>query len=227
MNKWKLIVVSILSVVCIGSGIMLGMTQSYHSEYASNGAITTQQSEAVVREVQTRLKKWGYFNGPITGYYGPLTKTAVIWFQKNNGLNAEGYLGPLTLAKMGISANTGSTNNSNDLWLLAKIVYSEARGEPYSGQVAVAAVVLNRVKNPNFPNTIAGVIYQPWAFTALHDGQFNLEPNATAYQAAKDALNGWDPTYGSIYYYNARTATSSWIFSRRTTVVIGRHTFAV
>lgn len=227
MKKWKIIVVSVLSVICIGSGLMLGMTQSFSSEYANEGVIMTQQSEAVVRETQTRLKRWGYYNGPITGYYGPLTKAAVIWFQRNHGLNAEGYLGPLTLGKLGINANLGSTNNSNDLYLLAKIVFSEARGEPYVGQVAVAAVVLNRVRNPNFPNTLAGVIYQPWAFTALHDGQFALEPNNLAYQAARDALNGWDPTYGSIYYYNPVTATSQWIFTRRTTVTIGRHRFAV
>lgn len=225
MKKWKMILISALSLICITSGIMLATSQSYHSEYATEGVVMTQQSESVVREVQTRLKKWGYYTGPITGYYGPLTKAATIWFQRNHGLNAEGYLGPLTLGKMGISS--GGTNNSNDLYLLAKLVHSEARGEPYTGQVAVAAVVLNRIKNPNFPNTMAGVIYQPWAFTALHDGQFNLEPNNTAYQAAKDALNGWDPSYGSIYYYNARTATSQWIFSRRTTVVIGLHTFAV
>ena len=122
---------------------------------------------------------------------------------------------------------TSATNGNADLYLLAKLVYSEARGEPYTGQVAVAAVCLNRVASPDFPNTISGVIYQPWAFTALHDGQFELEPNSTAYQAAQDALNGWDPTYGSLYYYNPVTATSQWIFTRQTVVQIGKHIFAI
>lgn len=127
------------------------------------------------------------------------------------------------------SAQVGSTSSSgnSNLYLLAKLVYSEARGEPYTGQVAVAAVCLNRVASPDFPNTISGVIYQPWAFTAVHDGQFELEPNNTAYQAAQDALNGWDPTYGSLYYYNPQTATSQWIFSRKTVVQIGKHIFAI
>ena len=133
------------------------------------------------------------------------------------------------VAKQRARAEVGSvTSTSNsDLYLLAKLVYSEARGESYTGQVAVAAVCLNRVKSPDFPNTIAGVIYQPWAFTALHDGQFELEPNNTAYQAAQDALNGWDPTYGSLYYYNPVTATSKWIFTRKTVVQIGKHVFAI
>ena len=119
-----------------------------------------------------------------------------------------------------------SSNSSSDLYLLAKCIYAEARGEVYTGQVAVGAVILNRVKSPSFPNTISGVIYQPWAFTAVNDGQINLEPNNTAYQAARDALNGWDPTYGSLFYYNPNTATSSWIYSREVTVRIGRHVFA-
>ncbi len=119
-----------------------------------------------------------------------------------------------------------SSQNSNDLYLLAKCVHAEARGEPYVGQVAVAAVILNRVEDPNFPNSIYGVIYQPWAFTAVQDGQIDLEPNETAYKAAQDALNGWDPTYGCLYYYNPKTATSQWMFNKETTLVIGQHAFA-
>ena len=131
---------------------------------------------------------------------------------------------------MGISlstATTTSSQSSSDLNLLAKIVYAEARGEPYTGQVAIAAVVLNRVKSASFPNTISGVIYQPYAFTAVDDGQINLTPNNTAYKAAQDALNGWDPTYGCLFYYNPKTATSSWIWSRKTVVTIGNHVFAI
>lgn len=140
------------------------------------------------------------------------------------------YVVNIDKIKKPTQAQVGTTNASggnSDLYLLAKLVYSEARGEPYTGQVAVAAVCLNRVASPDFPNTISGVIYQPWAFTALHDGQFQLEPNNTAYQAAQDALNGWDPTYGSLYYYNPVTATSQWIFTRQTVVQIGKHVFAI
>lgn len=180
--------------------------------------------------VQKKLKQWGYYTGAVDGINGPKTKAAVKAFQRKYGLTQDGIVGPLTAAKMGISVSASSSSskyNSNDLYLLAKAVYSEARGEPYVGQVAVAAVVLNRVKDSRFPNTIAGVIYQPWAFTAVHDGQFNLEPNATAKQAAQDAMNGWDPTYGSVYYYNPATATSSWIWSTKKVTTIGKHVFAV
>ena len=123
--------------------------------------------------------------------------------------------------------NDDDSVSSNDLYLLAKCVYAEARGESYVGQVAVAAVILNRVESEKFPDTIAGVIYQPYAFTAVSDGQINLEPDQTAYNAARDALNGWDPTYGCLYYYNPATATSSWIWSRQTVVTIGKHVFAI
>ena len=186
---------------------------------------------ANTRDVQTKLKRWGYYTGNVDGINGPKTIAAVKKFQKKYGLTQDGIVGPLTAAKMGISLSSSSTSsgnyNSNDRYLLAKVVYAEARGESYTGQVAIAAVVLNRVEDSRFPNTIAGVIYQPWAFTAVNDGQINLEPNARAYQAADDALNGWDPTYGSVYYYNPRTATSKWIFSTKTVTTIGNHVFSV
>ena len=150
------------------------------------------------------------------------------YFQRKNGLSVDGIVGPKTAAALGMTlSGSQSSQSSGDLDLLAKIVYAEARGEPYSGQVAIAAVVLNRVESPSFPNTIAGVIYQPYAFTAVDDGQINLKPNSTAYKAAQDALNGWDPTYGCLYYYNPATATSSWIWSRQTVVTIGNHVFAI
>jgi len=190
-----------------------------------DAALTTAQ----VKTVQTKLKRWGYYAGAVDGIYGPKTKAAVKSFQKKNGLTADGIVGVKTAAALGMSLTKtdNSSTSSNDLYLLAKCVYAEARGESYTGQVAVAAVILNRVKSASFPNTIAGVIYQPYAFTAVSDGQINLEPNQTAYNAARDALNGWDPTYGAIYYYNPSTATSKWIYSRKTTVTIGKHVFAV
>lgn len=185
---------------------------------------------ANTREVQTVLKKWGYYTGSVDGINGPLTKAAVKRFQKKYGLSQDGIVGPVTAAKMGLKVSgysSSSKYSNNDLYLLAKLVHSEARGESYTGQVAVAAVCLNRVDDSRFPNTISGVIYQPWAFTAINDGQFNLEPNNTAYQAARDALNGWDPTNGAVYYYNPKTATSTWIRSTKTVAVIGNHIFSV
>ena len=189
-------------------------------------------SASQVKTVQTKLKRWGYYTGSVDGIYGPKTKAAVVLFQKKNGLSADGIVGVKTAAALGISLSTSSKTTSNsisnsDLTLLAKAVYAEARGESYVGQVAVAAVILNRVKSSKFPNTISGVIYQPYAFTCVNDGQINLTPNQSAYNAAQDALNGWDPTYGAIYYYNPKTATSSWIKTRSTTITIGKHVFAV
>lgn len=191
----------------------------------ASAALSTSQ----VKTIQTKLKRWGYYTGAVDGIYGPKTKAAVKSFQKKNGLTADGIVGKKTAAALGMSLSStdNSSTSNNDLYLLAKCVYAEARGESYTGQVAVAAVILNRVKSASFPNTIAGVIYQPYAFTAVSDGQINLEPNQTAYNAARDALNGWDPTYGAIYYYNPKTATSKWIYSRKTTIQIGKHVFAV
>jgi len=182
-----------------------------------------------VRQIQTKLKRWGYYNGSIDGIYGSQTQAAVKWFQSKNGLAVDVITGMITLAAMGIfnssnSSSSGSTN-SNDLNLLARLVYGEARGEPYTGQVAVAAVVLNRVRSSSFPNTVAGVIYQSGAFDVVKDGQINLTPNSTARKAAQDALNGWDPSYGAIYYFNPRTSTNKWIWSRPMTVTIGNHRF--
>ena len=181
-----------------------------------------------VRQIQTKLKRWGYYSGNVDGIYDSQTLAAVKWFQSKNGLSVDGIAGPKTLAAMGImgtSNNTSSSTSNSDLNLLARLVYAEARGEPYTGQVAVAAVVLNRVKNSSFPNSVAGVIYQKGAFSVVDDGQINLTPNQTAYSAARDAINGWDPTYGAIYYFNPKTATNGWIWSRPVTVVIGNHRF--
>ena len=199
---------------------------------AVNDVSTAQQTQALTvnenKAVQQKLKELGYYSGSVDGVYGQGTRNAVIAFQKANGLTADGVVGQNTARALGISLNTQQVaQSSSDLYLLAKTVYAEARGEPYEGQVAVAAVILNRVESPDFPNTIAEVVYQPWAFTAVHDGQINLEPNETAYSAARDAMNGWDPTYGCLYYYNASTATSKWIYSRQVVITIGKHVFAI
>jgi N-acetylmuramoyl-L-alanine amidase len=181
-----------------------------------------------VRQIQSKLKQWGYYNGSVDGIYGTKTKNAVISFQKKNRLTADGIAGPATLSAMGISSSQNNSGyGNNDYNLLARLISAEARGEPYKGQVAVGAVVLNRVSHSSFPNSISGVIYQSGAFTCLYDGQFNKAVADSAYRAARDALNGWDPSGGAIYYYNPVTATSSWIFSRPTITVIGKHRFCM
>lgn len=176
-----------------------------------------------VINIQTRLSNWGYYTGSIDGVYGWRTAQAVRYFQSVNGLTVDGIAGSNTLTAMGLP--TGASNNNNTD-LLARVINGEARGEPYIGQVAVGAVVLNRVSHPSFPKTIAGVVYQPGAFTAVDDGQINASIRSTSVKAAQDALNGWDPSYNAIYYYNPAKTTNAWIWSRPVTVVIGDHIFA-
>ena len=186
-------------------------------------------SGAVVTQIQTKLKSWGYYTGTVDGIYGSGTERAVRAFQQKNGLTVDGKAGDQTLAAMGLSAGGGNSSNSggsggassSQVDLLARLISAEARGEPYSGQVAVGAVVLNRIKHPSFPNTL----YQNGAFTCVTDGQFNQPVAESAYRAARDALNGVDPSGGAIYYFNPSTATSSWIWSRPLITVIGKHRF--
>lgn len=178
-----------------------------------------------VTKIQQKLINWGYMTGSADGIYGVKTEAAVKRFQQKNGLSADGIAGAKTLEKMGISQNTTQASSDNSTTLLAKLINGEARGETYEGQVAVGAVVLNRVKHSSFPNSIAGVIYQSGAFTAVDDGQINLSPTSSCVRAAKDALNGWDPSGGAIYYYNPVTATNGWIRSRPVIKTIGKHVF--
>lgn len=201
------------------------------SETEESAVLKIGSSGTQVRTLQTKLNNWGYDAGTVDGIFGSKTQAAVKRFQQKNGLVADGIVGSKTAAALGMTLTSSSSSNSSyssqDVYLLAKCIHAEARGEPYMGQVAVGAVVLNRVKSSSFPNTISGVIYQPYAFTAVIDGQMNLEPNDTAYNAARDAMNGWDPTNGCIYYYNPATATSSWIWSRKVMITIGKHNFAI
>lgn len=230
MKKNLIIILSCVLIVCCSFALFQYKDVKEPSTSAASEIEEVFAATADTKQVQTVLKKWGYYTGKVDGINGPLTKAAVKRFQKKYGLTQDGIVGPVTAAKMGLSVSNYSSSSkysNNDLYLLAKLVHSEARGESYTGQVAVAAVCLNRVDDSRFPNTIAGVIYQPWAFTAINDGQFNLEPNQTAYSAARDALNGWDPTNGAVYYYNPRTATSTWIRSTKTVAVIGNHIFSV
>ena len=199
------------------------------SDHAVDALSKLGSTGSEVRQIQTKLINWGYLNDKVDGIYGTKTRDAVIAFQKKNGLTADGIAGPATLQAMGIfSSFSGSSSQSggqSDLNLLARLISAEARGESYTGQVAVGAVVLNRVEHPSFPDTIAGVIYQKGAFSCLDDGQFDQPVAESAYRAARDAMNGWDPSIGAIYYYNPVTATNQWIRSRPVIVQIGKHVF--
>ena len=221
-KKLILFIFTLLAIILTVTGIAFKNNEvEALSKYGSRGD--------EVKQIQTKLKRWGYYNGNVDGIFGSQTQEAVRYFQRKNGLTVDGIAGPATLKAMGIynssnSSSSSSSNNSN-VNLLARLIYGEARGEPYTGQVAVGAVVMNRVKSSSFPNTISGVIYQSGAFDAVRDGQINLTPDSTAKKAAQDAINGWDPSYGAIYYFNPSTATNKWIWSRPMTVTIGRHRF--
>lgn len=212
----------IVSIILFVSYNIIARNQEVYalSKYGSRGD--------EVKQIQTKLKNWGYYKGSVDGIYGSGTLAAVKSFQKKNRLSVDGIAGTKTLQAMGIfnsSNSSSSSSNSSNLNLISRFVYAEARGEPYSGQVAVAAVILNRLKSSKFPNTVSGVVYQQGAFTCVSDGQINLSPDATAKKAAQDAINGWDPTYGAVYYFNPKTATNKWIWSRPMTVTIGNHRF--
>lgn len=182
-----------------------------------------------VRKIQQKLKNWGYYSGSVDGIYGTQTQNAVKYFQRKNGLTADGIAGKNTLSAMGISSSGSSSSSgsysSNDIYLLAKVIGAEARGESYTGQVAVGAVVLNRVKHSSFPDTISGVVYQSGAFSCVTDSNWSTSPNDTAKKAAQDAINGWDPSGGAIYYYNPAKTSNQWIRSRPVIVTIGSHIF--
>ena len=221
-KKLILFIFTLLAIILTVTGIAFKNNEvEALSKYGSRGD--------EVKQIQTKLKRWGYYNGNVDGIFGSQTQEAVRYFQRKNGLTVDGIAGPATLKAMGIynsnNSSSSSSSNSSNVNLLARLIYGEARGEPYTGQVAVGAVVMNRVKSSSFPNTIAGVIYQSGAFDAVRDGQINLTPDSTAKKAAQDAINGWDPSYGAIYYFNPSTATNKWIWSRPMTVTIGRHRF--
>ncbi|MBQ8726004.1 MAG: spore cortex-lytic enzyme [Clostridia bacterium] len=244
MNKKVkiLLALSLSFVFLIASGVIANAVYQNSQDdgfYAlSQEVLVVKQGSRgeTVKKIQQKLKRWGYYTGAVDGIFGANTRKAVIYFQRRNGLTPDGIVGNKTFQALGISVSSSQSGSSSsgvngysssDIALLARLIHAEARGESYTGQVAVGAVVLNRVKSASFPNTISGVIYQPYAFTCVQDGQINLSPNSTSLSAAKDAMNGWDPSYGSLYYYNPAVATSKWIFSRQTVVTIGKHVFAL
>lgn len=225
--KEKRRILSRIVLVILGLVLLFGsLSFSYGGAQAKN--IVKGDTAENIKIVQQRLYNLKYYTYKVDGIWGSRTLAAVKNFQRDKGLVADGIVGAKTEKALGVTLNQSSSTSlsSTELNLLARCVYSEARGEPYTGQVAVAAVVLNRVRSSSFPNTVSGVIYQPGAFTAVSDGQINLTPNETAYKAARDALNGWDPTNGCLYYYNPATATSKWIWSLKVELTIGRHSFA-
>jgi N-acetylmuramoyl-L-alanine amidase len=218
---WKVFIIILVNILMIAVVTHMGGSIQTLSKVGSTGD--------EVKQIQTRLKNWGYYNGKIDGIYGTQTKNAVLYFQKKNGLTADGIAGAETLSAIGLptgdSGGSVGGYSSNDVNLLARVISAESRGEPYEGQVAVGAVILNRIEHPSFPNTLAGVVYQPGAFSCMDDGGINAAVADSAYKAARDAINGWDPSGGALYYYNPDKATSSWIWSRPVIVVIGAHRF--
>ncbi len=229
-----------LSAVAVGKSVGKTTVEVGQESVVTVAVLRQGAKGGEVKEVQRRLKLWGYYQGSVDGVFGAGTRSAVIAFQKKNGLTADGVVGKSTYKALGMTSsyealagiNEGAVEGANgftssDVYLLAKTIYAEGRGEPYTGQVAIGAVVLNRIRSDEFPNTVSGVVYQKHAFTAVSDGQINLTPNDTAMRAAKDALSGWDPTGGALYYYNPAIATSAWIFDRQTVTVIGKHVFAI
>lgn len=208
----------ILSVLIIFISLTSSTAQAL-SKYGSTG------DEVIA--IQKKLNELGYYNGSIDGSFGTNTKKAVIAFQRDNNLSADGVVGDKTLEALGITSSNNSSFTESEINLLARIISAESRGEPYEGQVAVGAVILNRIDHPSFPNTIAGVIFQPLAFSCVDDGQINEPVSDSAYKAASDAINGWDPSGGAIYYYNPDKASSKWILSRTIVCSIGKHKFCI
>lgn len=214
----------VLAVMLLASG---GISTYYNMEknrIAAPAFSRLGSTGEEVRQIQKKLRSLGYYSGSVDGIYGALTQSAVKAFQRSCGIAADGIAGPTTLLYLGLEDGNAAISSS-DRYLLAKLIAAEARGESYAGQVAVGAVVLNRVAHPSFPDSIAGVIYQAGAFSCVRDSNWSVEPNATAKKAAADALNGWDPSGGAIYYYNPRTATSKWIRTRPVICTIGNHVF--
>ncbi len=220
MSKERKKLILALALIFAVNLFLIALLQSASADLYKRGA-----SGDTVREIQTRLKNWGYYFGSVDGIYGSRTEEAVRYFQRKNGLSPDGQVGNLTLAALGLPVTGSGGGSSGELNLLARLISAEARGEPYMGQVAVGAVVLNRVRHPSFPNSVSAVIYQPGAFSCLDDGQFDQPVAESAYRAAQDALGGYDPSYGAIYYFNPATATSKWIWSRPLIVQIGNHRF--
>ncbi|MCH5191678.1 MAG: spore cortex-lytic enzyme [Oscillospiraceae bacterium] len=225
-NK-KQLLWQIVAIILLNAMVITAIAYSYNESTQTLSRLGSRGEE--VRQIQQKLRGLGLYSGAIDGIYGTNTQKAVRQFQKNCGLTVDGIAGPKTLLYLGLGSGTssGSTGgySSSDIYLLAKVIAAEARGESYTGQVAVGAVVLNRVRHSSFPDSISGVVYQSGAFSCVRDSNWNVAPNDTAKKAANDAINGWDPTGGAIYYYNPAKTSSTWMRSRPVTTTIGNHVF--
>ena len=222
----KQIFLQVIAIIIINVFVIAAIAYSYADSSQTLSRIGSRGQE--VRQIQQKLRELGLYSGSVDGVYGTATQKAVRQFQKNCGLTVDGIAGPKTLLYLGLGSGTSSSAggySSNDIYLLAKIIAAEARGESYVGQVAVGAVVLNRVQHSSFPDTISGVVYQAGAFSAVRDSNWNVAPDATSQKAARDAINGWDPTGGAIYYYNPAKTSNRWIRTRPVVTTIGRHVF--
>ncbi len=228
-NSRKIIAFLAAAILLFGSCVFANNDYFFlHNEKNNTQVLSKYGSRGEeVRRIQSKLRELGYYSGAVDGIFGTRTQSAVKSFQRNCGLTADGIAGPKTLLYLGLGGSSSSSGSysSNDVYLLAKLIAAEARGESYTGQVAVGAVVLNRVEHGSFPDSISGVVYQAGAFSAVKDSNWSVTPNATAQKAARDAINGWDPSGGAIYYYNPKTAKSQWIRSRPIIAVIGNHVF--
>lgn len=213
------IIVAVACAIIISTGYLNNSKQSTAvlSKFGSRGE--------EVRQIQTKLKSLGYYSGSVDGVFGSATRNAVQSFQKVKGLTVDGVAGPKTLSALGISSSSSGQYSSNDVYLLAKVIAAEARGEPYTGQVAVGAVILNRVEHSSFPDSIAGVVYQSGAFSCVTDSNWSTEPDDTSKKAAQAAIDGWDPSGGAIYYYNPAKTSNQWIRTRPVILTIGDHVF--
>ena len=225
-KQFKLLCILLTAILLFGS-ITLYQNRRINEVKASQVLSRLGSRGEEVRKIQQKLKNWGYYSGGVDGIYGTQTQNAVKSFQRKNGLTADGIAGKSTLNAMGISSGSSSSGKftSNDIYLLAKVIAAEARGESYTGQVAVGAVILNRVEHSSFPDSISGVVYQAGAFSCVTDSNWKVEPTDTAKKAARDAINGWDPTGGAIYYYNPAKTSNKWIRTRPVIVTIGSHVF--
>ena len=220
--------ISVILSFCIIAGVCFVHT-AYNEQTESQAVLSKIGSRGdEVRKIQTKLKSLGFFNGTVDGIYGTKTQSSVKRFQQSVGITADGVAGPKTLLYLGLGASSGSSSggySSSDVYLLAKVIAAEARGESYTGQVAVGAVVLNRVDSSSFPDTVSGVVYQAGAFSAVTDSNWSVSPDATSRKAAQDAINGWDPSGGALYYYNPSKTSNKWIRTRPVITTIGRHVF--
>ncbi|MBO7319273.1 MAG: spore cortex-lytic enzyme [Clostridia bacterium] len=224
---YRISISAILILTLAFTALYTNYTQSYNEGSAIHALSKLGSRGDEVRRIQKKLKELGFYNGSIDGIYGSATKKAVIAFQKNCGITADGVVGTKTLKFLGLEASSSSSGkySQSDIELLAKLIAAEARGENYVGQVAVGAVVLNRVAHASFPDSVAGVIYQKGAFSCINDSNWNIAATETSRKAAQDCINGWDPSGGAVFYFNPKKTNDSFMRSRPVITVIGNHTF--